>query len=633
MKRLHSFLIFVFFGTTTIVAQDKIQYASMLIPDSIKKEANAIVREYNRNLVIKSPGKGRMEIKEVVTVLNEKGKSNLTFQTYTDKFRKIDDVEILVYDSFGKFQKKYKKKDLEKVNGEDEISLVMDVKVLYGAVHTEKYPVTVETSYSVDYNGMLEYEDFYPEESGRFLQSSKYSITTNKSNPVRFYNFKCSTKPTITNVGDNINYVWEVRNAKSYVREPGMSDDDRPCVYISPTQFEMDDYRGDMSTWENFGKWQISLINQTNQLPEQSIPFYKSLVKDAKTEKEKVKILYSYLQENFRYVSIQLGIGGWKPFPAEFTEKKKYGDCKALSNYMHAMLRAVDIRSHYAIINAGYDEMPVDKSFPRRFSNHIILCVPLAKDTVWLECTDRQKPFGKLGSFTENRNAFLITETGGTIVSTPKSKPEDNVKITVSRIKLDETSAGKASVNVMATGEFTDEADFIYSTNDQNRKNYLINSEGFKQPDELTLSKEGDKRSSYRLLYEMSFEKVADFSAGTKHFLNPRLYKFWNEALPKSENRQNSYYLHHPLILIDTTYYELPEGYVADNLPKPASVSFPLGSYQTSYSFSPEKRILQTTAQIKLDTHIIPASSYQDAARFFSEVLREQQQKLVIKKE
>src|SRR5471030_2459540 len=93
------------------------------------------------------------------------------------------------------------------------------------------------------------------------------------------------------------------------------------------------------------------------------------------TDKEKVKFLYEYMQHNVRYVSIQLGIGGLKPFSATFVDQKKYGDCKALSNYMCALLKAVNIPAYYAKVRAGTNEEPCDNSFPFDLSNHIIVCI------------------------------------------------------------------------------------------------------------------------------------------------------------------------------------------------------------------------------------------------------------------
>ncbi len=93
-----------------------------------------------------------------------------------------------------------------------------------------------------------------------------------------------------------------------------------------------------METWDNFGKWIQALNSGRQELPPATKAKIKELTAKAKTDEEKVKILYEYLQSKTRYVSIQLGIGGQQPFEASVVDQFGYGDCKALSNYMVAML-------------------------------------------------------------------------------------------------------------------------------------------------------------------------------------------------------------------------------------------------------------------------------------------------------
>ncbi len=84
---------------------------------------------------------------------------------------------------------------------------------------------------------------------------------------------------------------------------------------------------------------------------------------------------------------------------------------------MYSLLKEAGITSCYTLIKAG--EMP--DILPAIFlpSNLIMLflCVPLQKDTMWLECTSQTLPSGYLGDFTCDRYALLIDETGGTFGS------------------------------------------------------------------------------------------------------------------------------------------------------------------------------------------------------------------------
>jgi len=160
---------------------------------------------------------------------------------------------------------------------------------------------------------------------------------------------------------------------------------------------------GQLTSWQSYGKWQHDLNADVCTLSADRAAEIKKLTANLPGDKEKVKYLYEYLQHNVRYVNIKLGIGGLKPLSATFVDQKKYGDCKALSNYMVALLKSVNIPAYYAIVKAGDNEEPADPAFPADPFNHIIVCVPLKGDTTWLECTNNTQPFG---------NWVLLQKTG-----------------------------------------------------------------------------------------------------------------------------------------------------------------------------------------------------------------------------
>jgi hypothetical protein len=131
-------------------------------------------------------------------------------------------------------------------------------------------------------------------------------------------------------------------------------------------------------------------------LPEDKKIFFREMVSGAKNDKEKIRIIYEYLQKNFRYVSIQLASGDLNLFLLHSLKSKKYGDCKGLSNFMQAALDGVGIKSYQALINRQSNGLPVDPDFPHNRFNHVILFVPLKEDSLWLECTSSSLDFGSL---------------------------------------------------------------------------------------------------------------------------------------------------------------------------------------------------------------------------------------------
>ncbi|MBK7030403.1 MAG: hypothetical protein IPH45_14920 [Bacteroidales bacterium] len=123
-------------------------------------------------------------------------------------------------------------------------------------------------------------------------------------------------------------------------------------------------------------------------------------------------------------------------------DSKGYGDCKALSNYTKALLQCIGITSYYTEIGAGeYQEIKFTDFASANQTDHIILCVPMDSDTIWLECTNQNIPFGFLPPGCQNRYALLVKPTGGELVKTPSFSAKENSRI--SSIDLDVKKCGE----------------------------------------------------------------------------------------------------------------------------------------------------------------------------------------------
>lgn len=594
----------------------------------LKKDAHSVVREESLVFEIKAINKAYYKVHEVVTILDEMGKNRLFFAEYEDKFRSLEDVTIRVFDASGSVVKKYVKKDMTSINAGD--GLVTDSKYFYLTIPAASYPITVEYNFEIKYSGSLNYPDYDVQQPKQAVQNSNFTVIVPTDLDIRYKEKNISLPPAIRTEGSKKIYTWTVNDMPALIYEEGSvsSESMYPKIILSPNKFEMDGYEGDMSSWEKFGEWYGSLAKQSIDLPEQRKQFFKTLVKDAASDKEKTAIIYKYLQQNFRYVSIQLGIGGFKPFQASSTDKTKYGDCKALSNYTQACLDAVGIKSYQGLINARYNKEPVDPSFPHNEFNHVILCVPIQNDSIWLECTSNTNEFGVLGSFTENRNALLITENGGKLVATPKSMAVNNTFSTNCFISLKEDGSGSAKVLLHTTGEYV--RHFITSEKKDDQKKYIVNELGFIQPDDFSLTEKNKANAEYIIDFE--FEKIPSFTAGNKMFLSPRIYKIWSANLPDASKRTQDFYFPHPFLKNDTTTYHLPVDYTIEALPETKKIDFEYGNFRSLYVYDKEKNEVSVVTHLELTNYHIQAKKFKEAKTFFDAVLAEYNSKIVIKK-
>lgn len=609
-------------------------YLAINIPDSLKEDANSVIRYSLDEFKIKGPGKVTIKHHSLVTILNEKGdRAGVIVLTYNRKYDTYSDIDIRAYDESGKLLKKYHKTDMYDGAAGDDETLVSDDRFL-GLKHSvAKYPETIEVSYEEDLSSYITLPNWYIQE--RLEQSVENSSIKFWVDSAAGFRYECKNihlAPQIGSDGSMKTYAWKVQNLKAIKNEDeAMPWREVQSIKFSTNQFVCFGNPGEMSSWQKFGNWIYGLNSDITLSPARAAEI-KKMTDTIKDDKDKARFLYQYLQQSMRYVSIQLGIGGYKPFAASFVDDKKYGDCKALSNYMRALLNVVGIKAYCALIRAGANEEPADFSFPHNDFNHEILCIPFKNDTTWLECTSNKTPFGTLGPFTENRTALLITEDGGKLVNTPKSKANANQFNSEVHITLQPDGSAKAHVKILSSGEYR----FIYlesaAMKTDEQKEFWLRDLDIKQPSVFDFDSGKDANGMKQVDLNLEYDKFCDVMAADKQFYRPMVFPLWHNVAPVTDKRTSDFYFDFPLQKSCVTTIDLPEGYEVESLPANASLKFTYGNYDLSYVYNKDKNQVISTAKFVLNNQVIPASKYTEMQQYLDGIAKAQNKKLVLHK-
>ncbi|WP_241686559.1 DUF3857 domain-containing protein [Flavobacterium sp. YO12] len=139
-------LSLVFFLFTLISFAQKANYNVALIPDSLKQNANAVVRLDQMDITIASQRSMNIKTQRVVTVLNEKGLRHIDAYQHYDKTTSISNIEAIVYDAAGNEIKKIKRKDFKDQSAVSGSTLFSDSRVVYLSYTPISYPFTIAYS-------------------------------------------------------------------------------------------------------------------------------------------------------------------------------------------------------------------------------------------------------------------------------------------------------------------------------------------------------------------------------------------------------------------------------------------------------------------------------------------------------
>ena len=614
----------------TVSGKEMPRYPVHEIPEELKKGAHAVVREDAMTFRILTKSTASLSVHMVVTIFNDKGKHFARETVFYDKLRKVTSLKAQVMDANGILIKRLKTNEIQDQSAFD--GLYDDTRVKIADLVQARYPYTVEFEYEVAYKFLYDIQGsaINPFEDVS-VQKASYQLVYPESLTPRYKTYNVTTEPTIEKINDLIAVKWTFANIKAQKFEP-YSDRTKTITRIeaAPSVFEFEGYAGTMQSWNEYGEWIASLNRGRNILPEETKAKVRDMTAKIDKREDKVKALYEYMQNKTRYVSIQLGIGGFQPFEAAVVDRTGYGDCKALSNYMLALLEAVDIKGYYALILAGEGRPALETDFPSSQFNHAIVAVPNGADTIWLECTSQTNPFGYQGTFTGDRKALLIRDDGAAIVRTTRYPAEVNVQSTSALVRVQTTGEAVASVKRVYSGlQYENGNLHFYITGEyDDQKKWIQNYIDIPSFDltSFKMTHVKSKIPSATITAELKMDRFATIS-GKRIFLTPNLMNRNNAIPEKVENRITDIVTNFAFVDFDTVRYELPEGIYPEFLPQDVNITSRFGEYEASYKV--DAGSLMYTRKLKMNKGQFPASSYQELIDFYRSVSKADNAKMV----
>lgn len=624
--KLPFFTIFAFISFT--IAAQKPEYAVALIPANLKENTNAVVRLERIDIAISSRNSVSIHTFRVVTIFNELGLKNINAAEY----RNVKSISAVIYNASGMEIKRVKRKDFREVSV-SEGAIMTDNKTTFLDYTPTEYPFTVIYESEVGDSNTAFIPNWYPQKQP-FVSAEKSEVNVSCVAGLGFkfkeYNF---ANRDITKQEKPNGVSFTLSNLQAIKSEQYSPSFNKlvPCVRFGLEKFNLEGVDGEATSWENFSSWNYNnLLAGTDELSPETQAKVKALVGTETDPMQKARIIYQYVQDKTRYVSIQLGIGGWRPMKAKDVDRLGYGDCKALTNYTRSLLNVVGVPSYYTIVYGDEDKTDLQPDFVSMQGNHVILALPDGDKLKWLECTSQTVPFNFQGEFTDDRMALIVKPQGGQLVKTTIYKTRDNSQVSKGKYSIGEN--GSLSGDVVITTKGTQYGDRLGLERKSVEERKTFYKDYFAHINNLELKKinlDNDKGKT-EFTEDLSLGADGYASVANDRIIFPiNAFNQYSSVPKRYRTRSNPFEISRGFYDEDEITILLPDGYAIEAKPENVQYKDKFGEYRAEYVMvNPHEIRYKRTLQI--DDNLYENGDYENFRNFMEKIAKTDNSKVVL---
>lgn len=408
-------------------------------------------------------------------------------------------------------------------------------------------------------------------------------------------------EPTISGTS----YTWELKNLPPVPDEPLSPNLTNLVARLAVSYYPPAGQASLLKTftnWSQVAAWMGELEDPQVIVDGPITSKAQELIKDAKTEYEKIQAIGSYVQ-SIRYISIQTGLGrggGYRPHPSPQVFAKSYGDCKDKANLLRAMLKAVGINAFPVSIYSGDPEyVHANWPSPQQF-NHCIIAIKVSDETkaatvidhpkfgrlLIFDPTDTETPVGDLPFYLQGSLALIDSRDSEALVKMPVTPPEMNHLERKTDMQLTADGSISGSIRERSGGQAAARERSLFRSHSKMEYGSTV---------ERWLSSSATSARVANIVatdqaIDGRFALDFDFTVpGYGQVMQNRLLVFKPAIVARTEYLAlTAAQRKHPVVISARSYAEtatvkLPAGFVVDELPDPVKLDTPFGSFITSY--------------------------------------------------
>lgn len=382
-------------------------------------------------------------------------------------------------------------------------------------------------------------------------------------------------------------HTYTLKNLPSYYKDenaPGSSFI-YPHVLILAKSFTYKNNKVQLfESTQDLYNWYRSLTNSLDNDNTAFKTFVADLIKDATTDKEKIKAIYYWVQDNIRYIAFEDGIAGFKPDEASNVYKKRYGDCKGMANLTKQMLTEVGFDARLTWI--GTNHIAYDYSTPNlAVDNHMICTLVYNDDYIFLDATEKYNAFGEYATRIQNQQVLIENGDNYILKTVPKAKLDFNRTTKQYNFTISETDL-VGDVEHLYEGENRAQLLYYIESISTDRKEdfleYLLNQGNNNNiVSDISTTDLKNRENNITFNYNLKVKGAVSEFENTL-YIEPNLNTSYQNY--KMANRKVAYQFSSQDHKIETINIAIPDGYMVSYLPENISITHEKFEMTVSYS-------------------------------------------------